>query len=203
MLRPTNLGVNNLAWWLFLAFLYVQMRGKRVSVKYFAQWGACVTVRFVSRCRCEFATVSDASRAMTQVSEADFHYLLERSWLRCCTNRFQIDHATNLSNYSETFQRQKPHKGYRFAVETAEWNPWQIIQTSRLQVLGQAIKLLTAALSLLDNKKWFKRGGAGRGGRRRGGGGGGGGLEMRATRAANKGVAWSTWRLLFKETIKF
>ena len=95
------------------------------------------------------ATVDDASRALSQVSEAISVIGGVRADLGALQNRFQST-IRNLTNISENVSNARSRiKDTDFASETAELTRNQIIQQSSLTVLSQANQRPQAALSLL------------------------------------------------------
>lgn len=95
-------------------------------------------------------TVADASRALTQVSEAISIIDAKRADLGAIQNRFQST-IRNLSNISENVSAARSRiRDTDFAVETAELTRWQIVQQASITVLGQANQRPQAALSLLQ-----------------------------------------------------
>lgn len=96
------------------------------------------------------ATVADASRALTQVSDAISIIDAKRADLGAVQNRFQST-IRNLSNISENVSAARSRiRDTDFAVETAELTRWQIIQQASITVLGQANQRPQSALSLLQ-----------------------------------------------------
>ncbi|WP_299074851.1 flagellin [uncultured Paraglaciecola sp.] len=94
-------------------------------------------------------TESDASRAMTTISQAISIIDAKRADLGAIQNRFQST-IRNLSNISENVSAARSRiRDTDFAVETAELTRWQIIQQASVTVLGQANQRPQAALSLL------------------------------------------------------
>jgi flagellin len=94
-------------------------------------------------------TESQASRAMTTISEAISIIGAQRADLGATQNRFQST-IRNLSNISENVSAARSRiRDTDFAVETAELTRWQIIQQASVTILGQANQRPQAALSLL------------------------------------------------------
>ena len=95
-------------------------------------------------------TESQASAAMTAVSDAISIIDAQRADLGALQNRFQST-IRNLSNISENVSAARSRiRDTDFAVETAELTRWQIIQQASITVLGQANQRPQAALSLLQ-----------------------------------------------------
>ena len=94
-------------------------------------------------------TESQASAAMTSISEAISIIDAQRADLGAIQNRFQST-IRNLSNISENVSAARSRiRDTDFAVETAELTRWQIIQQASITVLGQANQRPQAALQLL------------------------------------------------------
>lgn len=95
-------------------------------------------------------TESQASAAMTAVTEAISIIDAQRADLGAIQNRFQST-IRNLSNISENVSSARSRiRDTDFAVETAELTRWQIIQQASITVLGQANQRPQAALQLLQ-----------------------------------------------------
>jgi flagellin len=141
-------GVNILDGGYSSAFLVGANAGQTISVN-ISRSGGFGTVGLFQGADVSVATVADASRAMTQVSEAISTIDAKRADLGAVQNRFQST-IRNLSNISENVSAARSRiRDTDFAVETAELTRWQIIQQASITVLGQANQRPQAALSLL------------------------------------------------------
>jgi flagellin len=142
-------GVNILSGSYSSAFLVGANAGQTISVNISraAGYGAA---GLLGGTNLTVGTVADASRAMTQVSEAISIIDAKRADLGAVQNRFQST-IRNLSNISENVSAARSRiRDTDFAVETAELTRWQIIQQASITVLGQANQRPQAALSLLQ-----------------------------------------------------
>jgi flagellin len=141
-------GVNILDGGYSSAFLVGANAGQTISVN-ISRSGGFGAVGLFQGADVSVATVADASRAMTQVSEAISTIDAKRADLGAVQNRFQST-IRNLSNISENVSAARSRiRDTDFAVETAELTRWQIIQQASITVLGQANQRPQAALSLL------------------------------------------------------
>lgn len=141
-------GVNILDGGYSSAFLVGANAGQTISVN-ISRSGGFGTVGLFNGADVSVATVGDASRAMTQISEAISTIDAKRADLGALQNRFQST-IRNLSNISENVSAARSRiRDTDFAVETAELTRWQIIQQASITVLGQANQRPQAALSLL------------------------------------------------------
>ena len=142
-------GVNILDGTYSAAFLVGANAGQTISVNISRSGGFGTSGLFAGE-SLSVATVDDASRAMTQVSEAISIIDAKRADLGAIQNRFQST-IRNLSNISENVSAARSRiQDTDFAVETAELTRWQIIQQASVTVLGQANQRPQAALQLLQ-----------------------------------------------------
>jgi flagellin len=142
-------GVNILDGAYSAAFLVGANAGQTISVN-ISRVGGFGTSGLFGGASLSVATVADASRAMTQVSEAISIIDAKRADLGAIQNRFQST-IRNLSNISENVSAARSRiRDTDFAVETAELTRWQIIQQASVTVLSQANQRPQAALQLLQ-----------------------------------------------------
>jgi flagellin len=142
-------GVNILDGTYSAAFLVGANAGQTISVNISRIGGYGASGIFNGQ-NVSVATVADASRAMTIVSEAISIIDAKRADLGAIQNRFQST-IRNLSNISENVSAARSRiRDTDFAVETAELTRWQIIQQASVTVLGQANQRPQAALQLLQ-----------------------------------------------------
>lgn len=141
-------GVNILDGGYSSAFLVGANAGQTISVN-ISRSGGFGTSGLFAGADVSVATISGASRALTQVSEAISIIDAKRADLGAVQNRFQST-IRNLSNISENVSAARSRiRDTDFAVETAELTRWQIIQQASITVLGQANQRPQSALSLL------------------------------------------------------
>ena len=142
-------GVNILDGAYSAAFLVGANAGQTISVN-ISRTGGYGTSGLFNGATLSVANVGDASRALTQVSEAISIIDAKRADLGAIQNRFQST-IRNLSNISENVSAARSRiRDTDFAVETAELTRWQIIQQASVTVLGQANQRPQAALQLLQ-----------------------------------------------------
>ncbi|MFT5923056.1 MAG: flagellin [Paraglaciecola sp.] len=140
-------GVNVLDGAFSSAFLVGANAGQTISVNVERNGGFGASGLFVGGT--SVLTESQASRAMTSISEAISIIGAQRADLGAIQNRFQST-IRNLSNISENVSAARSRiRDTDFAVETAELTRWQIIQQASVTILGQANQRPQAALSLL------------------------------------------------------
>jgi len=140
-------GVNVLDGAYSSAFLVGANGGQTISVNVERSGGYGASGLFVGDT--SVLTESQASRAMTTISEAISIIGAQRADLGAIQNRFQST-IRNLSNISENVSAARSRiRDTDFAVETAELTRWQIIQQASVTILGQANQRPQAALSLL------------------------------------------------------
>jgi flagellin len=140
-------GVNVLDGAYSSAFLVGANGGQTISVNVERSGGYGASGLFVGDT--SVLTESQASRAMTTISEAISIIGAQRADLGALQNRFQST-IRNLSNISENVSAARSRiRDTDFAVETAELTRWQIIQQASVTILGQANQRPQAALSLL------------------------------------------------------
>jgi flagellin len=142
-------GVNILDGAYSAAFLVGANAGQTISVN-ISRVGGYGTSGLFAGATLSVATVDDASRALTQVTEAISIIDAKRADLGAIQNRFQST-IRNLSNISENVSAARSRiRDTDFAVETAELTRWQIIQQASVTVLSQANQRPQAALQLLQ-----------------------------------------------------
>jgi flagellin len=142
-------GVNMLDGTYSAAFLVGANAGQTISVN-ISRPGGYGSSGLFNGVNVSVATVADASRAMTIVSQAISIIDAKRADLGAIQNRFQST-IRNLSNISENVSAARSRiRDTDFAVETAELTRWQIIQQASITVLGQANQRPQAALQLLQ-----------------------------------------------------
>ena len=142
-------GVNILAGDYSSAFLVGSNAGQTISVN-ISRIGGYGTSGLFGGAGLSVASIPEASRALTQVSEAISIIDAKRADLGAIQNRFQST-IRNLSNIAENVSAARSRiRDTDFAVETAELTRWQIIQQASITVLGQANQRPQAALSLLQ-----------------------------------------------------
>jgi flagellin len=130
------------------AFLVGANAGQTISVN-ISRVGGFGTSGLFGGASLSVASIPDASRALTQVSEAISIIDAKRADLGAIQNRFQST-IRNLSSISENVSAARSRiRDTDFAVETAELTRWQIIQQASITVLGQANQRPQAALQLL------------------------------------------------------
>jgi flagellin len=140
-------GVNVLDGVFSSAFLVGANAGQTISVNVERVGGYGASGLFVAGT--SVLTESEASAAMTSISEAISIINAQRADLGAIQNRFQST-IRNLSNISENVSAARSRiRDTDFAVETAELTRWQIIQQASITVLGQANQRPQAALQLL------------------------------------------------------
>ena len=141
-------GVNILDGFYSSRFLVGANAGQQISVN-ISRVGGFGTSGLFGGASLSVQTTGDASRALTQVSEAISIVDAKRADLGAVQNRFQST-IRNLSNISENVAAARSRiRDTDFAVETAELTRWQIIQQASITVLGQANQRPQAALQLL------------------------------------------------------
>jgi flagellin len=141
-------GVNILNGLYSSAFLVGANAGQTISVN-ISRVGGFGTSGLFGGASLSVASIPDASRALTQVSEAISIIDAKRADLGAIQNRFQST-IRNLSNISENVSAARSRiQDTDFATETAELTRWQIIQQASITVLGQANQRPQAALQLL------------------------------------------------------
>jgi flagellin len=140
-------GVNVLDGAFSSAFLVGANAGQTISVNVERAGGFGASGLFVADT--SVLTESQASAAMTSITEAISIIDAQRADLGAIQNRFQST-IRNLSNISENVSAARSRiRDTDFAVETAELTRWQIIQQASITVLGQANQRPQAALQLL------------------------------------------------------
>lgn len=140
-------GVNVLNGSFSSSFLVGANAGQTISVNVERNGGFGASGLAVSET--SVLTESQASAAMTAVSEAISIIDAQRADLGAIQNRFQST-IRNLSNISENVSAARSRiRDTDFAAETAELTRWQIIQQASITVLGQANQRPQAALQLL------------------------------------------------------
>ncbi|WP_340678671.1 flagellin [Paraglaciecola sp.] len=142
-------GVNILDGLYSSAFLVGANAGQTISIN-ISRVGGYGTSGLFNGASLSVATIPDASRALTQVSEAISIIDAKRADLGAIQNRFQST-IRNLSSISENVSAARSRiRDTDFAVETAELTRWQIIQQASITVLGQANQRPQSALQLLQ-----------------------------------------------------